>query len=1063
METASAPAMPAQREFRVFISAVSGELKSCRGEVARVLRRKELEVRDQEHFRQGPATLLEQLAAYIEKCDAVILLIGERAGAFPSDEQAAALGAVPIFQQYCRETAQSRASYTQWEFLLAKHHRKLTYLFFTGDGFEPDGPNGEAAEERACQAAYRQWIEHRGEHWDALATKAKLIEDVLVLPFPDLSRAKPIYLPYSPLGRLFKGRNGFLQELHRSLTRGAGRAAIVGSALCGLGGIGKTRVAVEYAWAHRDEYTALLFVIAETPEALRRNLAALAGPLVLNLPEQKVDEEEVRIKATLDWLKNHPGWFLIFDNLDTPEAQTEVERLLGRLSGGHVVVTSRLTNFAGNFEPLALDVLTADDAAAFLLERTAGRRQNSDNDAQAARSLAVELGQLALALEQAGAYIARLGLSFARYRQLWHENWQKVAGWTDERITQYPRSVAVTWQTSVNRVGIAARRLLERLAWLAPEPVPDFLLEVPISGIAADDLGEALADLADYSLVRRNPDRQEFSVHRLVQDVTRRSLSGEDAHTALQQALAWLDAAFTGDARDLRVRPKMERLAPHIRAVAEHGYDAGIAAPTARLCLRLADLFREHVTLAQTDQLCRRALALFERLAQSDSSNAGWQRDLSESYIKVGDVQEAQGDLAGALQSYRDSLAIIERLAQSDPGNAGWQRDLSVSYERVGYVQEAQGDLAGALKSYRDSLAIFERLAQSDPGNAGWQHGLSASYSRVGDVQHAQGDLAGALKSYRDSLAIMERLAQSDPGNAGWQHGLSVALSRVGDVQQAQGDLAGALKSYRDGLAISERLAQSDPSNAGWQSNLSVSYSRVGDVQQPQGDLAGALKFYRDSLAIFERLAQSDPSNAGSQSNLSWALSRVGNVQVALGDLAGALKSYRDGLAIFDRLAQSDTSNAGWQHGLSASYSRVGDVQQAQGDLAGALKSYRGSLAISKRLASLDRSNKQWQAHLGGLAYGFVKARDFTTALAVADQAISLAPDQMWLYTNRAHALMFLDRTDEARALYLKYRGQKEVQKGKSWEIVILEDFADIRKARLTNPLMDEVEKLFAS
>ena len=107
-----------------------------------------------------------------------------------------------------------------------------------------------------------------------------------------------------------------------------------------------------------------------------------------------------------------------------------------------------------------------------------------------------------------------------------------------------------------------------------------------------------------------------------------------------------------------------------------------------------------------------------------------------------------QGDLAGALKSYRDSLAIIDRLAKSDPGNAGWQRDLSVSYEKIGDVQVAQGDLAGALKSYRDSLAIIDRLAKSDPGNAGWQRDLSVSYEKIGDVQVAQGDLAGALKSY---------------------------------------------------------------------------------------------------------------------------------------------------------------------------------------------------------------------------------------------------------------------------------------------------------------------------
>src|SRR5260370_4864213 len=85
--------------------------------------------------------------------------------------------------------------------------------------------------------------------------------------------------------------------------------------------------------------------------------------------------------------------------------------------------------------------------------------------------------------------------------------------------------------------------------------------------------------------------------------------------------------------------------------------------------------------------------ALFRSLAKADPGNAGWQRDLSVSYNKVGDVLVGQGNLQEALQAYRDSLAIFERLANADPGNAGWQRDLSVSYERVGDVLVEQGNL----------------------------------------------------------------------------------------------------------------------------------------------------------------------------------------------------------------------------------------------------------------------------------------------------------------------------------------------------------------------------------
>jgi len=97
----------------------------------------------------------------------------------------------------------------------------------------------------------------------------------------------------------------------------------------------------------------------------------------------------------------------------------------------------------------------------------------------------------------------------------------------------------------------------------------------------------------------------------------------------------------------------------------------------------------------------------------------------------------------------------------------------------------------------------------------------------------------------------------------------------------------------------------------------------------------------------------------------------------------------------------------------------------------------------------------------GALAYRLVLASEFPIALEAADQAISLAPEEIWLYANRAHALMFLGRTDEARALYLKYRGRKDVSEGKSWETVVQEDFAELRKAGLSDPLIDAIEKLF--
>jgi hypothetical protein len=110
-------------------------------------------------------------------------------------------------------------------------------------------------------------------------------------------------------------------------------------------------------------------------------------------------------------------------------------------------------------------------------------------------------------------------------------------------------------------------------------------------------------------------------------------------------------------------------------------------------------------------------VAVFGCLLQQDRRHAG-----------------GAGQSAEALKSFRDGLAIRDRLAQADPGNAGWQRDLSVSYDRVGDVLVAQGNLPEALKSFRDGLAIADRLAQADPGNAGWQRDLIVSCAKLAGI-----------------------------------------------------------------------------------------------------------------------------------------------------------------------------------------------------------------------------------------------------------------------------------------------------------------------------------------
>ena len=180
---------------------------------------------------------------------------------------------------------------------------------------------------------------------------------------------------------------------------------------------------------------------------------------------------------------------MILDNVDDEKAVAAVGKLMARLKGGHVIVTARAANFPASFRKLELDVLDEDAATQFLLERTAGDRAGGQTTRPQARELAHELGGLALGLEQAGAYIATPAHRLrALSRSCGARSREKVLDWFDPDLDELRprRGLAATWATSVDRLSPESRRLLDRLAMLAPDPIPDSLLDVAVPGEAAD-------------------------------------------------------------------------------------------------------------------------------------------------------------------------------------------------------------------------------------------------------------------------------------------------------------------------------------------------------------------------------------------------------------------------------------------------------------------------------------------------------------------------------------------------------------------------------------------------
>ena len=830
--------------LRIFISAVTSEFGKARDTLASDLRARGHEVTVQSDFKQSPdsETLLGNLSDYIRDCHAVVCIVGKRCGACPPPRAAERLkGALP--------NDIKEASYTQWEFFLARHFKRRPYLYIAGDGYKPD--RDSAVGERAdLQTAYLELLKTDGAHYTVFSEANELRiavlrdEPKIVAKPASTSRtvSKPIVLPYPSIGPLFKGRDDFMGRLRESLTRAPGSQMAIVS-LFGLGGVGKTRVAVEYARAHVEEYTALLFAVAETPEALRRNLAALTDALV---PQLDTTDDAVRLAAVLDWLKTNPGWFLIFDNVDNKPALAEVERLLSGLVGGHVVITSRLADFPGDIRPLELDVLTVEDAAAFLLARTEDRRRVAPDDEAKAREVAQELGRLALALEQAAAFIAKRRLTFAQYLEQWRSKRDDVLSWFDPTVTGYPRSVAVTWQTSVGQLTNDGRRLLGRLAWLAPEKIPESLIDVPIPGAEAENLRDALDDLAAYSLVTRDAEGPFFLIHRLVQDVTRRALAGEGQPLSLTEALGWINSAFVGNPADVRNWPTLDPLVPHARTVTAHADNASVPKPTARLMNQLGVLLNTKALHAESEPLLRRALAIGEEDLGSEHT------DVSSYLNNLAKCLQDTNRLAEAEPLLRRSLVIDEQsFGHSHP-------EVATDLNNLVQLLCATDRLTEAEPLMRRVINIFEKVERE----TGEMHSnFSAALSNLALLLFETNRFIEAEPLMQRALAIGER-------SFGPEHpSVAIRLNNLAQLLQATGRLAEAEPLLRRALMIDE--GSFGPEHP----RVATSLNNLAHLLQAINRFGEAEPLMRRALAIDERSFGSEhPSVAIRLNNLGQLL-----------------------------------------------------------------------------------------------------------------------------------------------------------------------------------------------
>ena len=374
----------------------------------------------------------------------------------------------------------------------------------------------------------------------------------------------------------FTGRDGLLAAVRERML-GGDRAVV--QALHGMGGVGKTQLAAEYAHRFAGSYDLAWWVNSERAGLMGDQFAALGA--ALGCVQAGAGTEAVRA-AVLAELRDRGRWLLVFDNAESPAG---VRPWLPG-GGGHVLITSRERGWAEIAAPVEVDVLARAESVAILQDRVAGL---AGADAE---RLAAELGDLPLAIAQAAGFMAETGMAAAEYLDLLRT---RAGQLLDQGAPgSYPRSLAAATGLIADRLAAedpAAAELASLCAFLAPEPIPEDLftgatrdLPCDLAGRAADQLAwrQTLARLARQSLAR--VDYRGLQMHRLTQAILRDRLSPKQAagtRTCTEAILAASNPLYAA-ARDL----DQDTWKRSRRVLGEDHPDTLVSASNLALCLR---------------------------------------------------------------------------------------------------------------------------------------------------------------------------------------------------------------------------------------------------------------------------------------------------------------------------------------------------------------------------------------------------------------------------------------------------------------------------------------------
>jgi CO dehydrogenase nickel-insertion accessory protein CooC1 len=749
----------------------------------------------------------------------------------------------------------------------------------------------------------------------------------------------------------FTGRGATL-ELLRDKLAGGGRAVVVAQALYGLGGVGKTQLALEYAHRFMADYDLIWWVPSERAEETSGALADLARKMGLKVGDNVAEAAE----AALEELRRDttPHWLLIFDNADDPK---QLEPYLPT-GAGHVLITSRNQAWTHSAEPLEVDVFTREESVAHLL------RHVPDLDLADAKRVADALGHLPLAVEQASAWLEQTGMPARVYvEQL---NTQSTRILALNQPPDYPMPVVATWNLSFDRLkqrSPAAVRLLQLCAFFSPGPISMDLLysdEMNESLLPFDEtlseklmLGRVIRDISRFALIKVDQGSNSLQIHRLVQAVIRSQMMDEEQVDARHEVHKILTGARPrqGETDDPANWSTYDIIWPHLGpSVAEECDDPR----TRQLLIDWVRYQWKHGEFESCLALARRLETLWRHQLGPD--------DPQTLYLQfhIANVLRSQGRFSDArdLDTY-----VLERqrevLGPDHPHALITANGLGADLRALGDFQESLAADQATYESFK------EQFGEDYPRTLLAAHNLGCSLRLVGDCFTARRLDEETLDRQRQVLG------REHPSTLQSVASLALDLRAAGAFRESVNLLRDTWDKYQDvlgddmtdtlrtaaSLAVSLRKAgeQTDAMNLAQDTyerykrrygggapdalscalNLACDYAATGDMPRALDLVSGVKAAYQAGLG------DTHPNTLVAVNNLACYLRSIGRLPEALTLAADTLERMRRKLGGKHPLTLSGTVN-------------LANCRGDSGDLEVAETLERGTVALLREVLGRD-------------------------------------------------------------------------------------------------------------